>query len=104
MKSPNKSFVLYVNETFINKGDLMIENTPRFKALIVPDYKLGSDEIIKSKPAIIALTFQGSSRTYSNRLPAPKGQSDQSPQYSSDRGQERQELHAVFSDKVHEQI
>ena len=49
MKSPNKSFVLYVNETSISKGELMIENSPRFKALIVPDYKLGSDEIIKSK-------------------------------------------------------
>ena len=49
MKNPNKFFVSNVNETSINRGDLMIENSPRFKVLIVPDYKLGSDNIIKSK-------------------------------------------------------
>ena len=49
MKNPNKFYVSNVNETSINRGDLMIENSPRFKVLIVPDYKLGSDNIIKSK-------------------------------------------------------
>ena len=49
LKDPKKKFVTRLNETDIKNGSLLIENVPRFGLLIVPDYKLGTDEIIKSK-------------------------------------------------------
>ena len=47
--NPNLFYSVKINETDIIKGKLMIEETPRFKALIIPDYKSGTDEIIKAK-------------------------------------------------------
>ena len=49
MKNPNSFYSTKINETNIIQGKLMLGETPRFKALIVPDYKSGTDEIIKAK-------------------------------------------------------
>ena len=49
MNKPNLFYSTKINETNIIQGKLMIGETPRFKALIVPDYKSGTDEIIKAK-------------------------------------------------------
>jgi hypothetical protein len=49
MNTPNKFYVSKINDIAIKNGKLMIGINPRFKALIVPDFKLGSDEIIKAK-------------------------------------------------------
>ena len=49
LKNSSKFYSSKINETSISQGELMIGSIPRFKALIIPDYKLGTDEIIKSK-------------------------------------------------------
>ena len=49
VKDPKNKYVTRLNATDIKNGFLLFENIPRFGLLIVPDYKLGTDEIIKSK-------------------------------------------------------
>ena len=49
MKKPNSFYSSKINETNIIQGKLMLGEAPRFKALIIPDYKSGTDEIIKAK-------------------------------------------------------
>ena len=49
VKDPKKKYVTRLNETDIKNGSLLFEKIPRFGLLIIPDYKLGTDEIIKSK-------------------------------------------------------
>ena len=49
IKDTKNKYVTRLNETDIKNGILLFENIPRFGLLIVPDYKLGTDEIIKSK-------------------------------------------------------
>ena len=48
-ENPTKFYSSKLNETAINQGVLDIDGVPRFGILIVPDYKLGTDSIIKSK-------------------------------------------------------
>ena len=48
-KNPGKTFATWINETEIKKGSLMDNGLPRFKILIVSDYILGSESLIKSK-------------------------------------------------------
>ena len=49
VKDSKNKHATRLNETDIKNGILLFENIPRFGLLIVPDYKLGTDEIIKSK-------------------------------------------------------
>ena len=47
---PEKTFVTWINETEINSGRLINEDgLPRFGILIIPDYLLGAESIIKTK-------------------------------------------------------
>ena len=48
-EKPTKFFSSKLNETAVNQGALEINGIPRFGILIIPDYKLGTDSIIKSK-------------------------------------------------------
>ena len=52
--NPTKTFATWINETEVKKGSLMDNGLPRFKVLIVSDYILGAESLIKSK-----LTQQG---------------------------------------------
>ena len=48
--SPLSTFVTWINETEINAGRLINEDQlPRFGILIIPDYYLGAESLIKSK-------------------------------------------------------
>ena len=49
IKDSKYKYVTRLNETDIKNGSLLFEQIPRFGLLIIPDYKLGTDEIIKSK-------------------------------------------------------
>ena len=46
---PEKTFVTWINETEINNNKLINDGLPRFGILIVPDYLLGAESIIKTK-------------------------------------------------------
>ena len=46
---PSKTYVTRINETDVKNGALLNGVFPRFGILIIPDYKLGTDGIIKSK-------------------------------------------------------
>ena len=47
--NPNSFYITKINEDVIVEGNLMDKGLPRFKALIIPDYKTGTDDIIKTK-------------------------------------------------------
>ena len=49
LKDTSKTYVTRINETEVIKGSLLNGVAPRFGILIIPDYKLGTDDIIKSK-------------------------------------------------------
>ena len=48
-KETSRTFVTRINETEVINGYLLNEGLPRFGILIIPDYQLGTDDIIKSK-------------------------------------------------------
>ena len=48
LKNSSKTYIIRINETSINEGKLISEDGyPRFGILIIPDYKLGTDGVIK---------------------------------------------------------
>ena len=51
LKTKNKfnSYVTRINETEVINGNLINDGMPRFGILVIPDYQLGTDVIIKSK-------------------------------------------------------
>ena len=49
IKNSSKTYVIRINETSVREGKLISEDGfPRFGILIIPDYKLGTDTVIKS--------------------------------------------------------
>ena len=48
-KETSRTFVTRINETEVINGNLLNDGLPRFGILIIPDYQLGTDDIIKSK-------------------------------------------------------
>ena len=48
-KTPGKTYITLLNETDVRNGYLLDNNLPRFKILIVGDFILGSESLIKSK-------------------------------------------------------
>ena len=48
-QNPTRTNATKINEIEIIKGNLLNDGLPRFGLLIIPDYILGTDDIIKSK-------------------------------------------------------
>ena len=48
-QDPIKKYITRLNETDIKNGGLSLDGVPNFGVLIIPDFKLGTDDIIKSK-------------------------------------------------------
>ena len=46
---PTNTYATKINETEVINGNLLNGGIPRFGFLIIPDYILGTEEIIKSK-------------------------------------------------------
>ena len=46
---PTNTYATKINETEVINGNLLNERIPRFGILIIPDYTLGTEEIIKSR-------------------------------------------------------